>query len=395
MTRKLYADLDVSGNKIVSVAAGVNPTDAVNKSQLDSAAGDEVKVQDAPPTPAPGMDIWIDRDAPPLGAGVGSVALDDLTDVVAPSSTPAGKVLGTTATGVWGPVTPSAGGGTPADVAPPGVGGASDVGVSTDYAREDHTHAGATPGHGHPYSPTGHTHVAGDLPSTLATDTEVTSAVSAHAGTAGHEALSSTTPAALGTAAVGTGTTTARADHVHAMPTAANVGAAAVSHTHAQSDVTSLTADLALKAPIASPVFTGTPAAPTVAADTNTTQLATTAFVVGQAASVAPVMNGTVAVGTSLRYARQDHVHASDTSRAASSHTHAATDVNSGTLAIAQVPTGTTGTTVALGNHTHTAPAHSALTGLANDDHTQYGIIVVSGTQPGSPRVGTIWVPSG
>lgn len=36
---------------------------------------------------------------------------------------------------------------------------------------------------------------------------------------------SSTTPAALGTAAVGTGTTWARADHVHAMPTAAQIGA--------------------------------------------------------------------------------------------------------------------------------------------------------------------------
>ena len=37
---------------------------------------------------------------------------------------------------------------------------------------------------------------------------------------------STTTPAALGTPAVGTGATFARADHVHAMPTAANVGAA-------------------------------------------------------------------------------------------------------------------------------------------------------------------------
>ncbi len=36
---------------------------------------------------------------------------------------------------------------------------------------------------------------------------------------------------------------------------------------------------LALKAPLASPTFTGTPAAPTAAALTNTTQLATTAFV--------------------------------------------------------------------------------------------------------------------
>jgi hypothetical protein len=37
---------------------------------------------------------------------------------------------------------------------------------------------------------------------------------------------------------------------------------------------------LALKAPLASPTFTGTPVAPTAAAGTNTTQLATTAYVV-------------------------------------------------------------------------------------------------------------------
>lgn len=50
-------------------------------------------------------------------------------------------------------------------------------------------------------------------------------------------------------------------------------------HTHPQSDVTNLTADLAAKAALASPAFTGTPTAPTAAAGTSTTQLATTAFV--------------------------------------------------------------------------------------------------------------------
>lgn len=64
------------------------------------------------------------------------------------------------------------------------------------------------------------------------------------------------------------------------------------------------------------PTFTGVPAAPTAAADTNTTQLATTAFYVGQASSTNPLMDGSVAVGSSLRFARADHVHASDTSRA-------------------------------------------------------------------------------
>lgn len=43
------------------------------------------------------------------------------------------------------------------------------------------------------------------------------------------------------------------------------------------------------KAPLASPTFTGTPAAPTAAASTNTTQLATTAFVQGELTAKAPL----------------------------------------------------------------------------------------------------------
>jgi hypothetical protein len=49
----------------------------------------------------------------------------------------------------------------------------------------------------------------------------------------------------------------------------------------AQADVTDLTSDLALKAPLASPALTGTPTAPTATAGTNTTQIATTEFVTG------------------------------------------------------------------------------------------------------------------
>ena len=64
-----------------------------------------------------------------------------------------------------------------------------------------------------------------------------------------------------------------------------------------------------------SPTLAGTPLSTTAAADTNTTQIATTAFVVGQASSTSPVMNGSATVGTSLRYARADHVHPSDTTK--------------------------------------------------------------------------------
>ena len=78
----------------------------------------------------------------------------------------------------------------------------------------------------------------------------------------------------------------------------------------AESQVTSLVSDLALKAPLASPALTGTPTAPTAAVDTNTTQIADTAFVIGQAAAATPLVeSGSGAVGTSTRFARGDHVH--------------------------------------------------------------------------------------
>lgn len=69
-------------------------------------------------------------------------------------------------------------------------------------------------------------------------------------------------------------------------------------------------ADIAGKANLASPSLTGTPLSTTAAADTNTTQIATTAFVIGQASSTTPSATGTAAIGTSLKYARADHVHA-------------------------------------------------------------------------------------
>lgn len=57
----------------------------------------------------------------------------------------------------------------------------------------------------------------------------------------------------------------------------------------------SLDTTVAAKASLASPTFTGTPASTTAAADTNTTQIATTAFVVGQgyAKLAGPTFTGT------------------------------------------------------------------------------------------------------
>lgn len=82
-----------------------------------------------------------------------------------------------------------------------------------------------------------------------------------------------------------------------AATTAASAYAAA-SHTHPQSDVTNLVTDLAAKAPLASPALTGTPTAPTASAATNTTQIATTAFVQQELSGV----GGGPPAGTILAY---------------------------------------------------------------------------------------------
>lgn len=58
-----------------------------------------------------------------------------------------------------------------------------------------------------------------------------------------------------------------------------------------ESAVTNLTTDLAARAPLASPTFTGTPAAPTPTAGDSTTKVATTAFV---ATSFAPLASPTL-----------------------------------------------------------------------------------------------------
>ncbi len=106
---------------------------------------------------------------------------------------------------------------------------------------------------------------------------------------------STTSPAMDGTAAVGTETAYARGDHVHPKDTT--------------------------KADKESPTFTGTPRAPTASAGTNTTQIATTAFVKNvledRTYDSSPTMNGdNAAAGTSTKLARGDHVHPHDIKKA-------------------------------------------------------------------------------
>lgn len=168
-----------------------------------------------------------------------------------------------------------------------------------------------------------------------------------------------------------------------------------------------LKVELDKKANLASPTFTGTPSGPTATAGTNTTQFATTAFVTTAVAAVsggsvsdattttkgivqlAGDLGGTataptvVAASTTVAgkvelATNAETTTGTDTVRAVTPsgvkavadtlaplvHGHALTDANiTGVLPIAQVPTGTTGTTVALGNHGH-ALTDSNITGV-------------------------------
>ena len=125
---------------------------------------------------------------------------------------------------------------------------------------------------------------------------------SANASISSTLANTAVTPATYGSAsAVGTVTVDSKGRVTGASNTAIAI---------AQSAVTNLTTDLAGKAPLASPALTGTPTAPTAAVDTNTTQIATTAYVIGQsylksstasstyAPLASPTFTGTVSAST-------------------------------------------------------------------------------------------------
>lgn len=148
--------------------------------------------------------------------------------------------------------------------------------------------------------------------------------------------VATTAALAAGVASSGVSYRFARADHVHPIDT---TRAPLASPTFTGTVTIPAGASIAGYAPIASPTFTGTvtipaganiggyallasptfsgtPASTTPAANDNTTRIATTAWFYGQAPIANPSMNGAANGGISPRWAREDHIHPSDTSRA-------------------------------------------------------------------------------
>jgi hypothetical protein len=89
---------------------------------------------------------------------------------------------------------------------------------------------------------------------------------------------------------------------------------------------------LALKANIASPALTGTPTAPTAAPATNTTQIATTAFVQSEIASIGSGANVTLSNLTSPVAFNQDLIPGSNNTRDVGSSANKIKDVHAATL---------------------------------------------------------------
>jgi hypothetical protein len=142
---------------------------------------------------------------------------------------------------------------------------------------------------------------------TLTSPTLTTPSIGVATGTSFNSitGLSSTTPSANGTAAVGTATTTARADHVH--PT--DTSRAATSGTLAQFAATTsaqLAGVISDETGSGALVFATSPTlvTPSIGVATGTSFNSITGL-----SSTTPSANGTAAVGTATTTARADHVH--------------------------------------------------------------------------------------
>lgn len=135
----------------------------------------------------------------------------------------------------------------------------------------------------------------GGLSSALAASTYLTQASAASA----YQPIGSYQPLAAALTSWAGVTRAAGFDTFASGPSSANLLALLTTKTGTGSAVFSI-----------SPALTGTPTAPTAAVDTNTTQIASTAMVLAQAAAATPLGNlPTAVVGTSTRFARADHVH--------------------------------------------------------------------------------------
>ncbi len=108
------------------------------------------------------------------------------------------------------------------------------------------------------------------------------------------------------------------------------------------------------------------------------------------AATEAPLMDGTAAVGTSAKYARENHVHPTDTSRAPVNHASTATTYGIGTnnnYGHVKLSDTISGSAAAASGGTAATPKAVSDAKTAAINH-----VIVSATQPTSQSAGDIWI---
>lgn len=213
---------------------------------------------------------------------------------------------------------------------------------------------------------------------------------------------SSADPEMDGTAASGSSDDYARADHVHPTDTsrapvshavtATTYGAgSSTNYGHVKlSDATNGTAAAASG---------GTAATPKAVADA----LAAATGAIPAAATTAPVMDGTAAVGSSAKYAKEDHVHPTDTSRAPTSHAASTTTYGAGTgtnYGHVKLSDATDGTAAASSGGTAATPkavadalsaAKTYADGKVSGLYTYKGSVATYADLPGSPSTGDVY----
>ena len=264
--------------------------------------------------------------------------------------------------------------GEPSNAIPRMDGDPAEVGTAEDFARGDHRHpvdASRAPIASPHFIgvPTAPTPAVGDNDEKIATTAFVTAA----AFVMGNALPSNSDPLMDGNPHPGTAVTYSRDDHVHPV------------------DVT--------RAPLNSPVFTGTPEASTAAPGTNNTQLATTAFVEdailasgGLPSNTIPLVDSGLGVsGTSLEYSRADHVHPAGPPLPVPATVAPIMD------SVAAVGVGTK---YAREDHVHPSDStkvsqtamDTALAGKANTGHSHFAVEITNFSEAVDDRVGSLLV---
>lgn len=267
----------------------------------------------------------------------------------------------------------------------PAMDGIASPGSSTSYAKGDHVHPSDTSRA--PVSHATSTSTYGEGTGTNYGHLRLSDSTSSTSGTSGGYAAtpsavksvkdsipsaSTTSPSMDGNASYGSGTTWARADHVHPTDTSRAPTSHSSSATTYGTGTSSNYGHVKLSDSTSSTSGVNGGVAATPAAVKSVMDSIPT---VPTATATTPKMDGTAAVGSETQWAKGDHVHPTDTSRAPTSHATNATTYGAGTgtnYGHLRLSDSTSSTSSTSGGYAATPAAVKAAYDLANGKANTY-----------------------